>query len=137
MKKIIKIPKCKVLIIVFLMLSLFAEGQFITIEGRQFKKNGQDFYPMVCNYNFEYVYNDNSTNYYLSREHSYGPGSPLSWNSMPNYEFECTDSATAYNEILDDFTKIHDMGFNCIRTVGYTPNKNILNQYLKLFSISC
>lgn len=124
MKKIKHIPKCLIFGILIYLTVNTVQAQYITLQGRQFKSsNGQNFYPMVCNYGFEPVYNPGSTNYYLSRVNGYGPGSPASWNGMPNYEFEDTTQATAYAEILADFTKIHNMGFNCIRTAGYAPSK--------------
>ena len=42
-------------------------GQYITLEGRQFKNGNDDFYPLVCNYSFLIAYNDDANpDYYLT-----------------------------------------------------------------------
>lgn len=55
-------------------------AQFVTLEGRQFKLNGQDFYPRVMNYNVTII-TSNATpgqstpnDLFLSPNRSYGTG---------------------------------------------------------------
>jgi len=105
--------------VLFMFLSVIQtmQAQFITLNNRQFVKGNQDFYPIVCNYSFEIVFNEiDSFNYYVSRICGYGKGMPGSYEPLPNYEYECTNNVSAYYEILADFYKIKSMGFNCIRT---------------------
>jgi len=99
------------------------QAQYITLQGRQFKNGAQDFYPVVCNYNFMMTYNvtnPGNSDYYISRINGYGPGygTPL-----PNADFECSNQATAYSEIIADFKKIDSIGFNTVRVVGIGPRK--------------
>lgn len=87
------------------------QAQFITLNNRQFVKGNQDFYPIVCNYSFEIVFNEiDSFNYYVSRICGYGKGMPGSYEPLPNYEYECTNNVSAYYEILADFYKIKSHG---------------------------
>ena len=125
MKKIKKIPKCFVVLTTFIMCVVITQAQYITLEGRQFKNGAQDFYPVVCNYNFMLTYNvatPGASDFYLSRINGYGPGDP-SIGIFPNYDFECSNQATAYSELIADFTKIKSIGFNSIRVTGIGPVK--------------
>ena len=90
-------------------ISLFS--QYVSIEGRQFKdENGNDFYPVVCNYIVDVVNtnpNDFSTTY-ISPEHSWGTG----------YSYECNNCTSCDQQLINDFQQIISMGFNTIRIMG-------------------
>lgn len=86
------------------------------LEGRIFKINGVNFYPIGA----EYLYNithditpaTQATDYYLARNPKLGPQSEV---------FEHHTPISCYQEIIDDLTALHNMGFNTIRTHGIGP----------------
>ncbi len=48
------------------------QGQYVTIEGRQFKdENGEGFYPVVCNYEADIIH-DSVGNYNIAPSGAYG-----------------------------------------------------------------
>lgn len=116
------------LLALLLLLNLQGMAQYVTLEGRQFKLGGNDFYPLVCNYSFEIIFNgpDNSSfpslsQLYLSPSRNYGIGYPgLAY--LPNNHFDFDTDIGALAQIDADFQKISDMGFNAIRTHGITAN---------------
>lgn len=111
-----------------LLLSMQVVGQapyFISLDGRQFKNGPDDFYPLVCNYSFEIIFNspNTSTNpplssLYLSPSRNYGIGTTLL--QTPNNNFDFDNSVDALAQIDADFNRIKNMGFNAIRTHGIT-----------------
>lgn len=107
-----------------------AVGQFVTLKGRTFKdENGADFYPIVCCYSFDVIYNTEEPaldDLYLSRSNSYGPGLHLPGlpNFYPNYEYECDNQIDCRVQIHNDFLKIREKGFNTIRTHGLAATKS-------------
>ncbi len=82
-------------------------GDYVTLQGRQFKLKGQDFYPVSMNYIIDIVHND-QYEFHIAPHHSY-------FNS--NY-YECGNEQDCFNEIVDDFNTIKSLGFNSIRLVG-------------------
>ena len=112
-------------------ISLF--GQYVSIEGRQFKdENGDDFYPLVCNYCLDLPYTlDANGNYHfvIAPHHHYGE----SWRD------EYTPMDSAITRIYSDFREIKNMGFNTIRlmrilqknldTTKNAPQKGYLNGF--------
>lgn len=111
-----------------LLLNLHGMAQYVTLEGRQFKLGGNDFYPLVCNYSFEIIFNSpdispfpSLSQLYLSPSRNYGNGYPgLAY--LPNNHFDYDTDIGALAQIDADFQKISDMGFNAIRTHGITAN---------------
>ncbi len=99
-----------------------AQPGYVTLEGRQFKLNGENFYPLAFGYCFNLVYNDefDVDEIYLSRENGYGPGYHLSQcpDRYPNYEYEFDDPSECYDQIADDLTDLKTRGFNVFRTCG-------------------
>lgn len=85
-------------------ISLFS--QYVSIEGRQFKdENGNDFYPVVCNYLVDYFYNIDDTNsFFASPEHS-----------CDGWGYECNGTSTCDTQFYHNFIQIKHMGFNAIR----------------------
>lgn len=91
--------------------TILSQGNdFVTLEGKQFKLNGANFYPMVMNYNIYITHNQGTSDYYATPASDYGPTS----------DYECTDQNSCNNRFQIEFAKIKDMGFNCIR-VGLGP----------------
>lgn len=106
-----------------------SSGQ-VTIEGKQFKLNGANFYPMVMNYGVELTrqQNTNWNNSYLTPYVEYGVNAGP--NGGPNsYFFECNNLNQCKNDILADWTYLVSRGFNTIRVAGFytkfqdNPNK--------------
>jgi|GEM_PF-847738 len=91
---------------------------FVTIEGRYFKCNGQLFYPLVLCYQFSATHSDEvpdeASDYFLSRTASYGP---CTWHCT----WESFNENDALAEINNDFSVIHQMGFNALRTAFISP----------------
>ena len=99
----------------FIGVSCFSQTGYVTIQGRQFKDGeGNNFYPVVCNYVVDVVtpnasLNDFSTSY-ISPENGYG--------ICPGYE--CDENN--YNDyLLADFNEILKLGFNTVRIMGIRP----------------
>ncbi len=82
-------------------------SSFVSLQGKQFKLDGQDFYPVSMNYIVDIVH-DNQGNFYIAPHHSY---------FASNY-FECQNEQDCFNEVVDDLVAIKNMGFNSIRLVG-------------------
>jgi hypothetical protein len=94
--------------------SLYATAQFITLEGRQFMLNGQEFYPRVLNYNAT-ILTSNTTpeqstpnDLFLSPKRSYGTECDI---------FEPTTPAGFTQQFQDEFATITSMGFNTLRLI--------------------
>ncbi len=99
-----------------------AQPGYVTLEGRQFKLNGENFYPLAFGYCFNLVYNDefDVDGIYLTREFGYGPGEymPQFQNIYPNYEYDCDFPSSCYDQIIDDLELMKSKGFNAFRTCG-------------------
>ncbi len=85
-------------------------AQFVSLDGKQFKLSGNNFYPVVMNYNIAITHNPSTSDYYATPAGSYGP--------LPYYE--CNDAATCDTRFQIEFAKIASMGFNAIR-IGFGP----------------
>lgn len=83
-------------------------SSFVTLQGKQFKLEGQDFYPISMNYGVEIVHDDNE-GYYIAPAAHYRAVDP---------GYDCSNPADCFQEILDDLNTIRGMGFNSIRLVG-------------------
>jgi hypothetical protein len=96
-------------------------AQFVTLEGRQFKdENGNNFYPMVCNYNVEFVTPTDPNDFlstFISPSKDYG-------NSNA---YECNGTATCNTNLLVDFNEILKLGFNTVRIMGLSPIYHPIN----------
>ncbi len=112
---------------------------FVSIEGKQFIRNGKDFYPTSLNYKVAIVHKVENNNdiYYVA---------PFKGNFAENSDPEtivswgCDDQVSCYGIILDNFHTIKDMGFNSLRVVGIefgtaeipeesTPENPVFYQY--------
>lgn len=93
------------------MLLASAQSPFVTLEGRSFKLNGQEYYPVVLNYYAEIVSNANQSADTL--ELYYSPASH--YDANPYGHFESIDSAVCRAQLETHFAKIVSMGFNTIR----------------------
>jgi hypothetical protein len=88
-------------------------GQYVTLEGKQFKdRNGDNFYPLVCNYLVEYIYKDHDTSRLIITPD----------RSCDGWCFNCKDLTSCLNQMTGNFTRIKKMGFNAIRLTGSNPN---------------
>lgn len=104
----------------------FSQGSgFVKLDGRQFKnENGDDFYPMICNYGFDITFSTTG-NYYLSPNNSYGEGySCPTCDPLPNYDYDHDNQADALLQIRAELARIKNMRFNAIRTYGLAPFKS-------------
>ncbi len=102
---------------VFLLLLPFCimaqSGNFVSLDGRQFKLNGTNFFPVAMNYLVNIV-RDQNGNLFIAPEHSYGPTNDYECSGAG-----CTINETdSYNQIVADLQKIKNMGFNSIRLMG-------------------
>lgn len=91
------------------------QGQYVTIEGRQFKdENGEDFYPVICNYAADIIH-DGLGNFNIAPSAAYGV----------NWGYDCVPMTTCYfDAFFHDFTEIRNMGFNAIRLMGPNAEKD-------------
>jgi hypothetical protein len=97
-------------------------GQYITLQGRQFKdEHGGDFYPVVCNYllSLPYVENNGTYDFVIAPSHHYG-GSALDEYGPP--------LSDAINKLFVDFTEIKNMGFNSVRLMAILKKDNDTNK---------
>lgn len=81
---------------------------FVSLDGKTFKLNGKDFYPMILNYGVDLMV-----------------GKGIFWVSPSNTGFkeEITPVYSKESNLLRfkaDMQMIKDMGFNCVRLVGIT-----------------
>ena len=97
--------------------TLKGHAQFVTLEGRQFMLDGQEFYPVVVNYGTEFVANQLNQN--EPEEIHYSPMHQL--DRIPQQHFECTNPAQCDLQLRAHFNQIVGMGFNSIRLVGASP----------------
>lgn len=99
------------LLIFNILLSVVAHSQgtgYVRLEGKQFKdENGNDFYPMIINYDVGLTTSiiNNNLAFYLSPASSYGPSG----------EYECNTLTSCNTQFQEHFAKILSMGFNTIR----------------------
>ncbi len=84
-------------------------AQNVTIQNNKFKLNGNDFYPMVINYNVRVV--NNNGNFFVSPDFAY---------NVQN-DFECNDVNSCASQMQTDFNYISSMGFNTVRIAGISP----------------
>jgi len=96
-------------------LSSPAQTGYITIQGRQFKDgNGNNFYPLVCNYVVDVVTPEDPgdyTNTFISPKATYGQDN----------EYSCDGSNSCDQELLNDFNEILSLGFNTVQIMGLNP----------------
>lgn len=90
--------------LLFISIANLVQPQPVTLEGWDFKKGGEDFYPMVINIQLSYTTSATST---PSPEQIY-PTYVLSNNCV-------SDSPGCIEDIRTLFQKAKDIGFNCIR----------------------
>lgn len=92
-------------------------GQYVTLQGRSFMLNGQERYPRVMNFSFQFASNTmNSTDpddimVSVERGYDYSVAS----------NFEHTDQAGLRSQMQLCFAKLVSMGFNTIRATGLLP----------------
>lgn len=81
---------------------------YITLDGKQFKLNGANFYPVIMNYGVSSQYRLGSPNlHYLGNEKDYD----MNWFS------ECNDQAGCSADRRRHFRQLKRKGFNTIRII--------------------
>lgn len=88
-------------------LTIAQNSDFVTLKGKQFKLNDQNFYPLTMNYYVDIVH-DIQGNYFVAPHHSY----------YESNHFECENKEECFNDLINDFITIKNIGFNSIRIVG-------------------
>jgi len=100
--------------VLFTTFGMVSYGQYVTIQGRQFKdENGEDFNPVVCNYNVTIGIldtNDFSTTFISPNLHFYYP---------EVFKCNCQDSCDSL--LINDIKQMLYMGFNTVRIMGIHP----------------
>ncbi len=119
--KSIKFIFCCCLLFAF---SLQTMGQYVTLQGRQFKKaDGSNFYPLVCNYVVDLAFDH--TNYFLMPHFNYGSNP---WPGAGGEQIECNGAGGGNGSCLQhlrfDFREIKRMGFNSVRIMGAEVKKD-------------
>jgi Cellulase (glycosyl hydrolase family 5) len=97
-----------------------AQSSIVTLEGRRFTLNDQEFYPVVMNYGIDFLSNtvhpDQVTDV---RDIMVSPASHTDESIGSYFEFDDQNALDAQFET--HFQKMLDMGFNTIRLVNALP----------------
>lgn len=108
MKEIYNINILWLFFFTFLVLNIQAQNSnFVTLQGKKFRVKDQNFYPLSMNYIVDIVHN-NQGDFYIAPHHSY----------FTSNHFECQNEQECFDEVLNDFITIKNMGFNSIRLAG-------------------
>ncbi len=104
----------------FYQLGYTQSNNVVTIDGKQFKLNGGNFYPMVMNYGVEITKQSGGgwTQSHITPYIEYGVNSGPTGST---YSYECTDQTLCLSSIEDDWTYLEGIGFNTIRVAGFYP----------------
>ncbi len=90
----------------------FSYSQYVTLEGRQFKdENGNDFYPVVCNFMTQYLYTS-------SQPEPFFPSPDINHDL---WCYNCISLSTCLDQIQRNFDTIAAMNFNAIRLFCLNP----------------
>lgn len=94
-----------------------ASAQFVTLEGRTFMLEGEEFYPRVMNYGLQLTTSVDQSqvaaDIYITPEGGY--------DRDTTSFFECTSPGDCLGQIQAHFEKIVSMGFNTVRLVNIAP----------------
>lgn len=104
---------CTGFILLLLVVSLDAQ-QYVTLEGKHFKLNGGDFYPIMTNYSVETIWDQVTNQTFVAPNHCYDTSFFQEGNSQ--------DSCLSL--IQRDFDYIAGMGFNGVRFYSFYPKFN-------------
>ena len=123
----IPVRKNKFISVLFFVLILFSscyhslpekKADFIRLEGKQFKRNGNNFYPLILNYGTDLFMKDS-----------------VLW-VRPTTGYNDTDiirtRESALHKLKADMLMIKDMGFNTVRIYGigeYQLKDNLIRKY--------
>ncbi len=103
---------------------------FVTIDGQQFKDgNGNNFYPVVCNYllSLAFVnYSNGTADFVLSPNNAYGVDGSFEYGNGAKTK---TELDKAYDRMLIDFNEIKSMGFNTIRVLALLERNYLPHSY--------
>jgi hypothetical protein len=95
-------------LLIALVFPLAVAGQRVEMEGGRFTMNNSPWFPLACNFGVEIV-EDNSGHRWVCANSYYG--STEAYESTP---------AASYNEMVDLFEDVIDLGFNSVRVFGLT-----------------
>ena len=104
--------KIMLLFLFSLLFISFSRAQYVTLEGRQFKdENGNDFYPVVCNFIGNYLYSSSQ---------------PEPFFPTPNIDhdvwcYDCSSLSSCLDQFSANFKKLKEMNFNAIRLYMLNP----------------
>ncbi len=104
----------QIVIFVFLINSAFAQ---VTLNGKQFTLNGNNFYPMVCHDIIEFAVDEVTHNPLLFP-------SPHAQLGPTPYQYEHLDAIGCAQDIEDNMLRMRSLGFNTMRWTGMVPNYN-------------
>lgn len=88
---------------------MLGNAQFVTLEGRMFMLDGQEFYPRVMNYGVDFACNVNG-----GASNLYGAAASAYDYSVPG-DLECSDAGSCAEKLRRHFDKLTAMNFNTIR----------------------
>lgn len=95
---------------------LQGHAQFVTLEGRRFMLDGQEFYPVVLNYGIEFMSGDSGISepdsIYYSPSNQHG--------TSVDIFYECNGPGSCDQQLRTELNQVAALGFNTIRLVG--PN---------------
>lgn len=114
MKTIRSFVFLQIVICVYLINGAFAQ---VTLKGKQFKLNGNNFYPMVCHDIIEFAVDD------VSQIPILFPSPHVQLGPTP-YQYEHTDALGCAQDIEDNMLRMRSLGFNTMRWTGMVPNYN-------------
>ncbi len=114
MKTIHSFVFLQIVICVYLINGAFAQ---VTLKGKQFKLNGNNFYPMVCHDIIEFAVDD------VSQIPILFPSPHVQLGPTP-YQYEHTDALGCAQDIEDNMLRMRSLGFNTMRWTGMVPNYN-------------
>lgn len=108
-------PGSVLVLMAFVVRSASAQSGLVTLQGRNFKVDGQDFFPTLVNYGIEYTTTLNSgsadtSQIFVSPEAAY--------DRNVDSQFECHNPAQCDAQLLAHLQKVRAMGFNALRLVG-------------------
>mgnify|MGYP002713106751 CR=1 FL=1 len=112
----------------FIISANYAHSQdgYVSLDGKKFQLNGNEWYPMIMNYNIDVRLGLHNT-YYVTPRMSYHPAFSSTnqnpWSNSPSAGIDYSSDA-----ILAHLQKIKGMNFNTIRLTGFALSPNTQNE---------
>lgn len=100
--------------IVLISMSYTAQG-FVSLKGKQFRLNNEDFYPVTMNYKVDICRtSDAIPDFFIAPHHAYSDN----WGFSHLDNTGISDATKSMDDIKLDFEVIKELGFNSVRIVG-------------------